>query len=74
MTSEAMSPKLPVWPFALVDVFFLAMAGVVYELSSRPLLMWQALLLVGCGAVAAWSFLYPFLRRDSAAQSMVTKK
>jgi len=74
MTSEAMSPKLPVWPFALVDVFFLAMAGVVYELSSRPLLMWQALLLVGCGAVAAWSFLYPFLRRDSAAQSMARVK
>lgn len=74
MTSEAMSPKLPIWPFALVDVFFLAMAGFVYEFSSRPLLMWQALLLVGCGAVAAWSFLYPFLRHDSAAQSMARVK
>jgi molecular chaperone GrpE (heat shock protein) len=55
-------------PFVIADVLFLAMAGAILALAHRPLLWWEALMMIGCGAAAAWSLTAPFLREDANQQ------
>lgn len=57
--------KLAFWPFVLVDLFFLALAGLIFSYAHRPLQFWEALALISCAAIGAWSFLTPFLRRHA---------
>ena len=69
MTSESAKPALPIWPFLLVDALFLGLAGLIFNLSHRPLLAWEAWCIVACTAGGAWSIVTPFLRRDTTAQA-----
>jgi molecular chaperone GrpE (heat shock protein) len=74
MTSDSSNPKLPLLPFLLADLLCVAGAFAVYQLSQRPLLPWQACLLVAFVGAATWCMLYPFIRRDSSAQAMARVK
>ncbi|HWD20953.1 MAG TPA: nucleotide exchange factor GrpE [Verrucomicrobiae bacterium] len=67
--SENQGRTPPLAPFILADVLFLGMAGVILALGHRPLLWWEACLIVACGAAAAWSLTAPFLRRDANEQT-----
>ena len=58
---------LPLWPFVLVDAFFLALAAILLRFGHHPLSWQEACLVVLCGALGAASFLAPFLRRDASA-------
>jgi molecular chaperone GrpE (heat shock protein) len=60
--------SIPVTPFLIVDVLFLAMAGAILGLSHRPMLWWEDCLMIVCGAVAAWSLTMPFLRQERQQQ------
>jgi len=60
----------PLVPFIIADVLFLAMAGVIFAVSHRPMLWWEDCLMVACGAAAAWSLTTPFLRQDRNQQAL----
>jgi molecular chaperone GrpE (heat shock protein) len=62
-------PPLPLWPFILVDALFLGLAVLLLKFGHRPLLWQEGGLLVLCGAVGAWSFVTPFLRRNADEQA-----
>jgi molecular chaperone GrpE (heat shock protein) len=66
--TENPAPRPPFVPFVIVDVLFLVMAGFILALSHRPLLWWEASLMVVCGAAAAWSLTAPLLRQDRHQQ------
>jgi molecular chaperone GrpE (heat shock protein) len=57
-------------PFVIVDVLFLTMAGAISALGHRPLLWWEACLMVACGAVAAWSLTAPILRLEGRQETI----
>ncbi|MGA2751457.1 MAG: nucleotide exchange factor GrpE [Verrucomicrobiota bacterium] len=61
---------LPVWPFLVADVLFLGLAYRIDSLAHRPLLWWEGLLVVACGAAAAGSFMLPFLRRHNNEEAL----
>lgn len=67
--SEKTAASPPVLPFIIADVLFLVMAGALLAYSHRPLLWWEAGLIVACGAAAAWCLITPFLRRDDHQES-----
>jgi len=67
--SEQPRKSPPLLPFLIADVLFLGMAGAILGLAHRPLLWWEAVLMVGCGAAAAWSLTAPVLRQDANAQA-----
>ena len=48
------------WPFLLVDLIFIGIAGAIFNYGHRPLLLWEVYALILCAAVGAWSFLAPF--------------
>jgi molecular chaperone GrpE (heat shock protein) len=60
---------LPLWPFIVIDALFLGLAFVLLKSGHRPLPWQEAGLLVVCGALGAWSFLTPFLRRSADEQA-----
>lgn len=60
----------PLAPFVIADVLFLAMACVIFGVSHRPMLWWEAGLMVGCGSGAALSLMAPFLRQDRNQQAL----
>lgn len=62
--------SLPLWPFVLADVLLLALAGVLLWQGHKPLLWWEALLLIACVGGTAGCLILPFLRRDEDEQSM----
>jgi molecular chaperone GrpE (heat shock protein) len=68
MTDER--SNLPYWPFLAADALLVGTAGFLLRLGHRPLLWWEASLLVVCVAGAAWSFVFPFLRRNADEQSL----
>ena len=59
--------KLTIWPFVIVDIFFLGLACVIFSYAHRPLVFWEAFALIVCASAGAWSFLTPFLRRNAVA-------
>ncbi len=67
--SEKPGPTPPYLPFVIVDVLFLAMAGAILACSHRPMLWWEACLVILCGALAAWSLITPVLRHDGNQQA-----
>jgi len=66
--SEA-KPSLPLWPFIAVDALFLGLAVVLLKYGHHPMTWQESGLLILCGALGAWSFLTPFLRRNSDEQA-----
>jgi molecular chaperone GrpE (heat shock protein) len=58
------------WPFMVADVFFLLLAVLLLRQGHKPLLWWEALLLIACVVLAAGCFLFPFLRRTKDEQSL----
>jgi molecular chaperone GrpE (heat shock protein) len=58
--------KITFWPFILVDAIFLGLACLIFSVSHRPLAFWEAIALVVCTGLGAWSFLTPFLRQNAA--------
>ncbi|MEO6035530.1 MAG: nucleotide exchange factor GrpE [Verrucomicrobiota bacterium] len=62
--------KLAFWPFAVVDFLFLGLAYLIFANAHRPLVFWEALSLIGCAAIGAWTFLLPFLRRNETATKL----
>jgi molecular chaperone GrpE (heat shock protein) len=62
--------KLPLWPFLAADAFLLAAGGLILRLGHRPLLWWEAALIVACAGGAAGSFIFPFARRNSDEQAL----
>ncbi|HEY3863657.1 MAG TPA: nucleotide exchange factor GrpE [Verrucomicrobiae bacterium] len=68
MTNE--KSRLPWWPFLAADVLLLGVAGFIWSQGHRPLLWWEAFLLIACAGSAAWCFLFPFLRRSEDEQSL----
>ena len=67
------NPKqtLPLVPFLIADVLFLALAVAVWTRAHRPLLWWEACLIVGSGGAAACSLIAPFLRRDANEHALI---
>ena len=65
--TDRSATKLALWPFVLTDILFLGLAYLIFSNANRPLTFWEALALILCTAAGAWSFLFPFLRRDAAA-------
>lgn len=63
-------PPLPLWPFIVVDVLFLGLAALLLKFGHHPLSWQEAGLLVLCGALGAWSFVTPFLRRNADEQAL----
>ncbi|HUD45599.1 MAG TPA: nucleotide exchange factor GrpE [Candidatus Baltobacteraceae bacterium] len=62
--------NLPLWPFLAADALFVGAGGLLLWLGHRPLLWWEASLMVVCVAGAAGSFIFPFVRRNSDEQSL----
>lgn len=56
------------WPFLLGDGLLLVMAGVIVQMSPRPLGAAAAALCVGCVGLAAWFGVVPFLKRYAAVE------
>jgi len=56
--------QLPLWPFLTADALFLGLAFLLLRQGHKPLLWWEAMLLIACAAAAAVCGLLPFLRRD----------
>jgi molecular chaperone GrpE (heat shock protein) len=67
-------PPLALWPFVVVDALFLGLAAILLKVGHRPLLWQEAGLLVLCGALGAWSFVTPFLRRNADEQGLSQAK
>jgi molecular chaperone GrpE (heat shock protein) len=67
MTRDPSVPRIPKWPFFIADVCLLAVAGLIVELSPRPLGLWQnCLCLLAVAAAGAFS-VWPFLQEYRAA-------
>ncbi|HEY3855992.1 MAG TPA: nucleotide exchange factor GrpE [Verrucomicrobiae bacterium] len=66
--------RLPLWPFLLADAFLVGMGGLLLWLGHRPLLWWEASLIVVCVAAAAGSFIFPFTRRNHDDQALAQAK
>jgi molecular chaperone GrpE (heat shock protein) len=66
--------SLPWWPFVAADAVFLAVAVLLLRQGHKPLLSWEAVLLIVCAAAGAWCFLLPLLRRNEDDQSMARAK
>jgi molecular chaperone GrpE (heat shock protein) len=62
--------SLPWWPFLAADAFFVGLAVLLLRQGHKPLLWWEALLLIVCVAAAAWCGLFPLLRRNEDEQSL----
>jgi molecular chaperone GrpE (heat shock protein) len=62
--------SLPWWPFLAADALFLALAALLLRQGHRPLLWWEAMLLIGCVAAGAGCGLLPFLRRNQDEQAL----
>src|SRR5271154_4786491 len=67
-------PPLPLWPFILVDALFLGLAALLLKFGHRPLPWQEGGLLILCGALGAWSFVTPFLRRSADEQAFSQAK
>ena len=63
-------PSLPLWPFIMVDALFLGLAALLLKFGHRPLPWQEGGLLILCGALGAWSFVTPFLRRNADEQAL----
>jgi molecular chaperone GrpE (heat shock protein) len=66
--SEAKQP-LPQWPFIVGNVIFLGLAAAVMKFGHRPLSWQEASLVVLCGGLGAFSFLWPYARRNADDQT-----
>jgi molecular chaperone GrpE (heat shock protein) len=62
--------SLPWWPFLAADALFLGLAGLLLQQGHKPLLGWEAALLITCVAAAAGFWMLPFLRRHQDEQSL----
>ena len=62
--------QLPLWPFLTADALFLALAFLLLRQGHKPLLWWEAMLLIACTAAAATCGLLPFLRRNQDEQAL----
>ncbi len=69
--TDRFKTNLAIWPFVIVDIFFLGLAYLIFSHAHRPLIFWEALALIVCASLGAWSFLTPFLRRNDAAMRLV---
>jgi molecular chaperone GrpE (heat shock protein) len=67
-------PPLPLWPFILVDALFLGLAALLLKFGHHPLPWQEGGLLILCGALGAWSFVTPFLRRSADEQAFSQAK
>jgi molecular chaperone GrpE (heat shock protein) len=66
--------SLPIWPFLAVDALLVGVGGLLLWLGHRPLLWWEACLIVVCVTAAAWSFVFPFTRRNCDEQGLAQAK
>jgi|ERR1700722_12474958 molecular chaperone GrpE (heat shock protein) len=62
--------SLPWWPFLTADALFLAFAVLLLQQGHKPLLLWEAVLLIGCVAAGAACCLIPLLRRNQDEQAL----
>jgi molecular chaperone GrpE (heat shock protein) len=62
--------SLPWWPFLAVDALFLGLAALFWRQGHKPLLWWEAVLLIACVAAGAGCCLLPFLRRNQDEQAL----
>jgi molecular chaperone GrpE (heat shock protein) len=62
--------KLPLWPFFAADALLLGAGGLLLWLGHRPLLWWEAALIIVCAAGAAGSVIFPFARRNGDEQAL----
>jgi len=70
MSPQRSNANLPFWPFFVVDGLFFGLACLIFQSAPRPLGFSEAALLILCVGAGAWSFVFPFLRRDSARQKL----
>ena len=61
---------LPLWPFLTADALFVGLALLLLRQGHKPLLWWEAMLLIACAAAAAGCGVLPFLRRDEDEQAL----
>jgi molecular chaperone GrpE (heat shock protein) len=62
--------SLPWWPFLAADALFLALAALLLQQGHKPLLLWEAVLLIACVAAGAACCLIPLLRRNQDEQAL----
>ena len=65
---------LPLWPFIVADALLLGIVGALLAFGHRPPTWQEACLLVLCGALGAWCFVTPFLRRNVDEQALSQAK
>jgi molecular chaperone GrpE (heat shock protein) len=58
------------WPFLAVDAIFLALAALLLGQGHKPLLWWEAVLLIVCVAAGASCCLFPLLQRNQDEQTL----
>jgi molecular chaperone GrpE (heat shock protein) len=63
--------NLPWWPFLAADGLFLALAALLLRQGHKPLLWWEAALLMICVAAGAVCCMLPFLKRNQDELSLV---
>jgi molecular chaperone GrpE (heat shock protein) len=62
--------RLPLWPFLVADTLLLGAGGLLLWQGHRPLLWWEAALMIVCGTTAAGSLVFPFARRNGDEQAL----
>lgn len=62
--------RLPLWPFILADVVFLAFAALLLRFGHHPLTWQESALMTLCGGLGSLSFLAPFWRRNADAAAL----
>ena len=66
--------SLPLWPFLAADALLVGTGGLILWLGHRPLIWWEAVLIVLCVAAAAGSLIFPFARRNHDYQALARAK
>lgn len=67
--TERPPARLVYWPFLLVDLIFIGIAGAIFNFGHRPLQLWEVYALILCAAIGAWSFLTPFRAKLRLAEN-----
>jgi molecular chaperone GrpE (heat shock protein) len=68
---NGLTKTLPLWPFLIVDLVFLALAGFIFQQSHRPLVWWEVGALILCAALGAAAFILPVLQRNTDRQTLL---
>jgi molecular chaperone GrpE (heat shock protein) len=64
--TERTEPRLPKWPFFLVDLLLIGVAAWIVSQAAKPLSTWPLISVVVCTGIGAWVCVTPFLKQHEA--------